>query len=414
MNAPPTANPSATRRPRLICFVNGIFGEGFGGGDVYFYFMARTALEAGYPIHFFGGHAFKNYLEKQNLPVNLTLTDSSPGRLGDVGTLPGQFHLLRDFARRLRGTLRGLNEVKAGDIAYTASDYWFDTIPLIRCRARAKILYLGMTAPTLGQILFRRREDIASVRLPSLYYWMSQQLSLRRFRRCPSGIVTYSHPQIREYALRFGYRESDLWYVPNGSNVVTADRVPEQPKKFDLAWTGRVHPQKGIADLLVTLAWLKQQLPDFRAVIIGQSRDKLEPLLRKDSLHENVFFSGLVSEEEKFRLLKSSRVFAMPSHYESWGIVVAEALVAGVPVVAYKLACYPPVFGDFVRYVSPFDGGQFQRALEEEIRNQRAGRNNYFASMNLADLKQRLSWETAQQKFREVLAHVTDLKNQGS
>jgi glycosyltransferase involved in cell wall biosynthesis len=410
MNAQPTATFSGTRRPRLVCFVNGIFGEGVGGGDIYFYFMARAALESGYPVHFFGGHAFKNYLEKQNLPVNLTLTDSRAGNLGDVNTLPGQLRLLLDFGRRLRGTLPGLNEVKPDDITYAVSDYWFDTIPLIRCRARAKIMYLGMTAPTFGQILFKRRDDVAFVRLPSFYYWMSQQLSLRWFRRCRGGIVTYSHPQIRDYALKFGYRESDLWYVPNGSDVAAADRVPEQPKKFDLAWTGRVHPQKGIDDLLATLAWLKQQLPDYRAVIIGQSKDKLEPVIRKTGLHENVFFSGLVSEERKFQLLKSSRVFVIPSHYESWGIVVGEALVSGVPVVAYKLACYPPVFGDFVRYVSPFDLGQFQRAVGEEIRNQRAGRN-YLASMNLADLKQRLSWQTAQKNFCEVLAHVQGIKD---
>jgi glycosyltransferase involved in cell wall biosynthesis len=302
-----------------------------------------------------------------------------------------------------------LNEVKPDDIAYTISDYWFDTIPLIRCRARAKIMYLGMTAPTFGQILFRRRADVTSLRLPSLYYWMSQQLSLRWFRRCHGGIVTYSHPQIREYALKFGYQESDLWYVPNGSDVAIADGVPEQPKKFDLAWTGRVHPQKGIDDLLATLVWLKQRLPDFRAVIIGKSRDKLEPVIRAAGLGENVFFSGLVSETEKFRLLKSSRVFVIPSHYESWGIVVGEALVSGVPVVGYRLACYPPVFGDFVRYVPPFDPEQLQRMVEEEIRNQRAGRN-YLARMDLADLKQRLSWRTAQQNFCKVLGHVQGLK----
>jgi glycosyltransferase involved in cell wall biosynthesis len=405
----PINTAATTGHPRLVCFGNGIFGEGVGGGDVYFYYMARAAEEAGYPIHFFGGHAFRNYLEKQNLPLNLTLTDSGPGNLGDVNTLSGQFRLLRDFGRRLRATLPQLNEVKPDDIAYTISDYWFDTIPLMRCRARAKIMYLGMTAPTFGQILFRRRADVTSLRLPSLYYWMSQQLSLRWFRRYQNGIITYSHPQIREYALKFGYQESDLWYVPNGSDVAIADGVPEQPKIFDLAWTGRVHPQKGIDDLLATLVWLKQRLPDFRAVIIGKSRDKLEPVIRAASLGENVFFSGLVSETEKFRLLKSSRVFVIPSHYESWGIVVGEALVSGVPVVGYRLACYPPVFGDFVRYVPPFDQEQLQRMVEEEIRNQRAGRN-YLARMDLADLKQRLSWRTAQQNFCKVLGHIQGLK----
>jgi glycosyltransferase involved in cell wall biosynthesis len=301
-----------------------------------------------------------------------------------------------------------LEEVTPGDLAYTASDYWFDTIPLIRCRARAKILYLGMTAPTFGQVLSKGRADVTSTRLPSLYYWMSQQLSLRWFRRVRNGIVTYSHPGIRDYLKRFGYADPNLWYVPNGSDAAAADRVPEQPKQFDVAWVGRVHPQKGIDDLLATLAWLKQRLPDFRAIIIGKSKDALAPLVRQMGLADSVVFSGLVSETEKFRLLKSSRLFVMPSHYESWGIVVGEALVSGVPVVAYKLECYPSVFGDSVRYVTPFDREQFKRTVEEEVRNQRAGQN-YLASMNWTDLKQRLSWTAAQKYFCEVLAHVQDV-----
>jgi glycosyltransferase involved in cell wall biosynthesis len=397
---PPENQPSA--RPRMVCFVNGIFGEGIGGGDIYFYFIARAILDAGHPVHFFGGHAFKKYLEKNKFPLNLTLTDDGPGNLGDVGSLAGQFRLLRDFGRRLRGALARLDEVKPDDIAYAMSDYWFDTIPLIRCRARKKILYLGMIAPTFAQVLFKSRADVTTSRLASLYYWMSQQISLRRFRRVTDGIVTYSHPEMRDYLLRFGYEASRLIYVPNGSDVTAADRVPEQVKQFDLAWVGRVHPQKGIDDLLATLAWLKKQLPDFRAIIIGKSKDALEPLVQKIGLAENVFFSGLVSEEEKFRLLKSSRVFAMPSRYESWGIVVGEALVAGTPVVAYQLDCYPPVFGDFVRYVKPFNAEEFKRAVEDEIRNQRAGKN-YLASLDLTRFKQESSWTTAQKKFLAAL-----------
>jgi len=206
--------------------------------------MARAALDAGHPIWFFGGHAFKRYLEKYNLPQNLTLTDDSQVELGNVTKFSGQLRLLGDFRRRLRGTLSRLENVKHDDIAYAMSDYWFDTIPLIRCSARAKILYLGMMAPTFSEIVFKQRADVTNSRLPSLYYWLSQQSSLRRFLRVNGGFVTYSHPEMREYLVRFGYEESRLTYVPNGSDVAATDRVPTQSKQYDLAWTGRVHPQK--------------------------------------------------------------------------------------------------------------------------------------------------------------------------
>lgn len=410
MESQPIAQSYSARgqssRPRLLCFFNGVFTHGIGGGDTYFHFMMRAAVDAGYPIRIFGGHALKGNLEREGLPLDMTLTDSRPGNLGDVSSLSGQFRLLWDFRGRFRRTFPLLDEIKPDDLAYAGSDYWFDVIPLIRCKARSKIIYLGMIAPTLGQVLLKGRADVTTVRLPSLYYWMSQQLSLRWFRRCRGGVVTYSHPEMRDYLLKLGYDESALWYVPNGSDTVTADKVPEQRKQFDVAWMGRVHPQKGIDDLLTTLSWLKRQLPDFRAVIIGKSKDALEPMVRQLGLSENVTFSGLVSEEEKFRLLKSSRVFVMPSRYESWGIVVGEALVSGVPVVAYKLSCYPPVFGDFVRYVTPFDCEQFKRVVEEEVRNQRAGQN-YMAGMDWKGLKQRLSWNAAQECFCGLLARLS-------
>jgi glycosyltransferase involved in cell wall biosynthesis len=109
-----------------------------------------------------------------------------------------------------------------------------------------------------------------------------------------------------------------------------------------------------------------------------------------------------VSEDEKYRLLKASRLFVMPSRYESWGIVINEALAAGTPVVAYDLSCYRPVFGNFVRYVKSFDRDAWLRTVEEEVREQRAGRN-YLAAMDLNSFKRTLSWKNSQDHFLRVL-----------
>jgi hypothetical protein len=89
MTALPSSQSHARQKPRVMCFVNGIFAEGIGGGDIDFYQMARAVIDAGYPIHFFGGHALKRFVEKQNLPPNLTLTDPGPGNSGFSGISGG-------------------------------------------------------------------------------------------------------------------------------------------------------------------------------------------------------------------------------------------------------------------------------------------------------------------------------------
>src|SRR5260370_30234772 len=63
-----------------------------------------------------------------------------------------------------------------------------------------------------------------------------------------------------------------------------------------------------------------------------------------------------------------------------------EALACGVPVVAYDLAAYRPVFGDFLRYVPCFDLAGFQREAEAQVRKTRAG-ENYLDSLDLAGFR---------------------------
>jgi glycosyltransferase involved in cell wall biosynthesis len=408
MNPPSPAESPATgasRHQRVVCFVNGVYTKHIGGGDIYFTHIIRGVIDAGFPVHFFGGHALEWFLKFQNLPLNLTLTDRRIADLGDASSFGGQIRLFGDYVRRVFGTLPRLKEVHREDIAFVVSDFWWDTIPFLLSRSTRKILYLGMMAPSLKEVIFRTRADVPRSRIASLHYWFTQQFSLRCFRFCRKGFVTYGHPEMHEYLLRFGYRESQMTSVPNAIDVPTVDRVPPQPKQFDIAWTGRIHAQKGIDDLLATLKWLGEQIPDFRAVIIGKSKNTLEPIIREMGLAANVTFSGLVSEEEKFRLLKASRVFVMPSHYESWGIVVGEAVAAGTAVVAYELQCYPSVFGNFARYVKPFDMEAFKKAVEDEVRDQRAGKN-YLAGMDLEKLKRSLSWQASQEAFNKLLAEV--------
>jgi glycosyltransferase involved in cell wall biosynthesis len=93
----------------------------------------------------------------------------------------------------------------------------------------------------------------------------------------------------------------------------------------------------------------------------------------------------------------------MPSHYESWGLVVGEAVAAGIAVVAYKLQCYPPLFGNFIRYATPFDVEKFKRTVENEVRNQRAG-HNYVADLDRVPLLDSLSWQSSQREFCRLLA----------
>jgi len=264
-------------------------------------------------------------------------------------------------------------------------------------------MILGMDAPTLVQIIRRSRPDVTPNRLSSIYYWLSQNISLRLFRWCREKRVLYVHPSMQRRLLDLGFREHEIAFVSNGMDLRTADSVPPQAKEFDAIWIGRLHFQKGIDDLLGAIQYLREKIPDFRIVLVGRLESELKPRLIELGAADCVIWAGVVSEAEKFRLFKASRVFLIPSRYESWGIVIAEALVCGTPVVGYDLAAYRPIFGNLITYVPCFDSGQFREIVYQTIRSARKNAESSRAE-SLSRFREDASWEAAGARFLRALA----------
>ena len=184
MNAPQAGQ-------RIYFFANGIFSAQIAGGDIHFFHMAQAAMDAGYTVHFFGGHALQEHLRARFKTFELTPTDRATAKPFDANTPTGQLRLLVDYGRRFIGSLKHLHKIKPDAAAYAASDYWFDALPLILCRAGRKIMIWHMQAPSLGQIIHRSRPDVDRSRMASLYYWFSQKFSLWLFRFCRNRCLLF-------------------------------------------------------------------------------------------------------------------------------------------------------------------------------------------------------------------------------
>ena len=394
---------------RLHLLTNGIFSTSIAGGDIHFLKLAEAAAQQGYELNFFGGHALQEVLRQHQVPGTVTLTDTVSMPKTNTGVLGGQVKLFRDFYGRYRRTLAALDTIRADDLVYAVSDYWFDVLPAVRSAARRKLMVLHMEAPKFGQILARSRPDVDALRLASLHYSSSQEYSLRRFCRCSPKHIFHLHPAMRPRLQKLGVRDEEMTLVSYGLEVPLNDSVPTPPREYDVVWIGRVHRQKGIADLLATIEFLSRRMENFRAVFIGNVKDGLAPELEKRGLSQYVTFPGFVTETEKIRLFKASRVFLMPSLHEGSPRVIGESIIANTPVVAYDIPNYRPLFGDFVRYAPPFELPAFQAAAEDQIKKMRAG-DNYLERLDLAEFKHANSWATTQEKFLAALERLKALK----
>ena len=166
---------------------------------------------------------------------------------------------------------------------------------------------------------------------------------------------------------------------------------------------GRVHRQKGIDDLMQALQFLARSFPNFRALLIGNLKPALGARVEELGLAANVEFCGYLSGAEKFRRLKSARLFLMPSRHEGLPIVVGEALACGLPVVAYELEMYRPFFGSLLHYVPCFNAGQFSSDAATLLKRVRDG-ESLINDEELARFKRANSWGEIERQLTELLA----------
>jgi glycosyltransferase involved in cell wall biosynthesis len=100
----------------------------------------------------------------------------------------------------------------------------------------------------------------------------------------------------------------------------------------------RIHPKKGLPDLLK--AWALVRPSGWRVVIAGSDEgghaEELKAEIRKLKLEKDFDFVGPVAGEAKWRLYRQADLFVLPSHSENFGIVVAEALASGIPVITTR------------------------------------------------------------------------------
>ncbi|MGC4116770.1 MAG: glycosyltransferase [Myxococcales bacterium] len=132
---------------------------------------------------------------------------------------------------------------------------------------------------------------------------------------------------------------------PGGSR---SRRPGSNPSEFHVVSFLRLVPRKRPFALVEALARVRDGLPagvKLRATIAGDGflRPFVERLVRRRGLAGQVYFPGWLAVAELQRVLATAHVFLMASIREAFGISLAEACSAGVPVVA-RNAWGPPCF----------------------------------------------------------------------
>jgi phosphatidyl-myo-inositol alpha-mannosyltransferase len=161
-----------------------------------------------------------------------------------------------------------------------------------------------------------------------------------------SGRIAVSEAARTTLVEHFG---GDAVLIPNGVSVrklEKADPLPGWPGAGGaLGFLGRMdEPRKGFAILLRAFEILAAQRPGLRLLVAGHG-DADEALAKTPAwLRDRIVMLGQVSDADKVRVYHSVDVFCAPNTGgESFGIVLAEAMAAGAPIVASDLDAFRQV-----------------------------------------------------------------------
>jgi len=179
-----------------------------------------------------------------------------------------------------------------------------------------------------------------------------------------------SHNRLIAVSEDLGLRLSDV--NPRAKVSVIANGLDEDAynihdcSRSGIVYLGRLEiAQKGLDLLFEAFARIADDV-DEMLVIAGDGPDDqtLKDLALSLGIKDRVRFVGRVAIEDRFELLASADLVAMPSRYETFGMVAAESLAVRTPVVAFDIPCLRALIDNTVgARVTAFDVSEFADAL---------------------------------------------------
>jgi glycosyltransferase involved in cell wall biosynthesis len=150
--------------------------------------------------------------------------------------------------------------------------------------------------------------------------------------------------------------------LPVRSSMKSGDafiaRFPELEGKRVILSLGRLHPKKGVDLLIAAFAATLASDRSWQLVIAGPDhmgwQENLKAQAKKLDIANRITWTGMLDKDWKWGALSAAEVFAIPSHQENFGIVVAEALAVGLPVLmSNKVNIWREVQSSSAGFVEP-------------------------------------------------------------
>ncbi len=295
------------------------------GGHVHTLEVAQRWARDGFEIVIFAPGFAEAAVRKRLTEARYVAMPTTDHIAGRVGVLLSRAVL--SFSRR--------KELARCEALFASSAGLADVFPLLFAPRSARVVFVAHVLDRPWQ----RRGSVFWNALASI----NEALGLFVLRFACDAVVTCSEfvaGQLNERHVR-----RPCYVTTNGVDHL---RTRPHTQRSGGLCVARLHPTKGIDDLLRAWVIVAQSVPNAILRIVGGGelpyRERLDELAASLRLGTSVLFAGGVSDEERDEYISHANVFLFPSYEEGWGIAVAEAMAAGLPCITYDLPVFREIF----------------------------------------------------------------------
>jgi len=226
-----------------------------------------------------------------------------------------------------------------------------------------KTMHAFTTPEALGPLarVYRRMNYPRSARVADAIIINSQSLR--------SEVEQYLEVDARKLRLIYEAVDHDL-FKPGSAAAAHAQVATYGVTKPFVLFVSSLWPYKNCDGLLRAWALARAGLGDRQLAIVGAGRDEkylasLRSLAAELGISRDVVFVGAVPLEETVGFYRAADVFVYPSHNETFGLPILEAMACGCPVVTSDTSAMPETAGGAAVLSDPADPASIGRAIVE-------------------------------------------------
>lgn len=135
---------------------------------------------------------------------------------------------------------------------------------------------------------------------------------------------------------KLGFR-TDMTIIENGIRTDEINLKKSWKKSNTILFLSRVNPKKGIENLIEAIGRFRELFKSYKIIIAGEGEPDYVRMLKQrttdNQTQDQFIFLGGIYGKTKWDLYREADVFVLPTHSENFGIVIAEALACGTPVI---------------------------------------------------------------------------------